>query len=145
MTTDRATTANIDTDIDIARAFFGELESAWNNADGAGYGRQFAEVADFVDIRGVHHHGTGAELGQGHQVIFDSVYRGSTIRYRVDGARRLDARTLLVHATATLDAPAAPPPVREAGAASSTAVLTCGDGRDDQWLCTAFHNTLVTG
>ena len=68
MTTDRLTTARIDTDIDVAQAFFGELERAWNNADGSGYGRQFAEVVDFVDIRVVHHHGTGAELGQGHQV-----------------------------------------------------------------------------
>jgi uncharacterized protein (TIGR02246 family) len=148
MITDRS---DIDTarsdrvDHETAESFFGDLERAWNSADGAAYGRRFAEVADFVDIRGVRHHGTGAVIGHGHQAIFDTVYRASTIRYRVDSVRRLDTRTLLVHATATLDAPAAPPPVRAAGAATSTAVLTRGAGGDDEWLCTAFHNTLVTG
>ena len=31
-----------------------ELEKAWNAADGAAFGRPFAEDADFVNIRGEH-------------------------------------------------------------------------------------------
>ena len=132
-------------DINIAQAFYADLERAWNDGNGAAYGCRFVDVADFVDIRGVHHRGSGSELGREHQAIFDTVYRDSTIRYRVDAARRLDERTLLVHATGTLDAPVAPPPVRAAGAVLSTAILIRRDGCDDQWLCTVFHNTLVTG
>lgn len=39
---------------ELPRDLVGELEKAWNTADGEGFGRPFAEDADFVNIRGEH-------------------------------------------------------------------------------------------
>jgi uncharacterized protein (TIGR02246 family) len=38
----------------IVSDIVGELERAWNAADGAAFARSFAEDADFVNIRGEH-------------------------------------------------------------------------------------------
>jgi uncharacterized protein (TIGR02246 family) len=54
------------------------LESAWNSADGAAYAAPFTPDADFVNIRGELHSGADA-IGAGHQGIFDSIYKGSTV------------------------------------------------------------------
>ncbi len=123
----------------IAKGIFGHLQDAWNAADGDAFGRPFAPQADFIDIRGEHHRAAGPEaIGAGHQAIFDSIYAGSTISYRVDAARPLGSSHLLVHATSTLDAPAGP----LAGINDSriSAILAWnGEG----WQIGALHNTLV--
>ena len=59
-----------------------ELEKAWNAADGARFGRPFAEDADFVNIRGEHLR-TREVIAKGHQAIFDTIYAGSVVRYQV--------------------------------------------------------------
>ena len=84
------------------------LERAWNSADGAAFGEPFADETDFVDIRGTHHRGDGVQVGQAHQAILDSIYRGSNVSYNVTSARRLGPGCLLAHATATLVAPSGP-------------------------------------
>ncbi len=38
----------------IAETLVGELEGAWNSADGVAYGKPFTAHADFVTIRGDH-------------------------------------------------------------------------------------------
>ncbi len=83
--------------------------------------------------------GGPAEIGADHQGIFDTIYRGSTIRYEVDGARVLGTGLVLAHGRATLDVPAGP--MAGVHHALSTVVIT----KDlDRWMATAFHNTLVT-
>jgi uncharacterized protein (TIGR02246 family) len=121
----------------IAIALLERLERAWNRSDGAAFGAAFAPDADFVDIRGGHHHGAAA-IGQGHQGIFDSIYAGSTVRYELDTARTVAPGCILAIVTSTLDAPAGP--LRGVHHARATALLT-EDG--DGWAVTAFHNTLV--
>jgi hypothetical protein len=37
----------------------------------------FTDDADFIDIRGSHHHGR-TEIGKGHQAIFDTIYKDQT-------------------------------------------------------------------
>lgn len=122
----------------VATELFGRLEHAWNEGDGPAFGEPFAEETDFVDIRGVHHHGNAEMVGAGHQAILDSIYQNSKVRYAVTGARALSPTTILVIATATLDAPQGP----LAGVNSSliTAVLSRAGAR---WAITAFQNTLV--
>ena len=122
----------------IATDLLAQLEAAWNAGDGAAYGAPFASDADFVDIRGDHHRGAAA-IGGGHQAVLDSIYRGSTTTYRVDGARHLAPACVLAHATATLDAPGGPLAGRHTS--TVTAVLVQGDAG---WRIAAFHNTLVT-
>jgi uncharacterized protein (TIGR02246 family) len=77
------------TPTELAGGLFAQLEAAWNAADGAAFGEAFSDEADFVDIRGAHHQGGGNDVGQNHQMIFDSIYKGSSVRYRVTDARAL--------------------------------------------------------
>lgn len=125
----------------VADGWYALIEAAWNAGDGAAFGAAFTEPCDLVDIRGVRHSGGPGLIGAGHQGIFDTIYRDSVIRYRVEQARWLDDDTLLAHGHATLDAPHAPPPVAGGASASST-VLLLRDG--PAWRCTAMQNTLVT-
>lgn len=124
----------------VAAAWYETIEAAWNAADGAAFGAAFTEPCEMVDIRGVLHDEGPVNLGQGHQQIFDTIYRESVIRYRVEHARRLDDDTVIAHGTGSLDAPHAPPPIAGGAMARSTVVLL-RDGAT--WRCTAMQNTLV--
>jgi uncharacterized protein (TIGR02246 family) len=133
---------DIDTTKDLrglATEFFNHLEAAWNAADGERFGAEFAEVTDFVNIRGEHLHGGTALIAAGHQGIFDTIYRGSTNSIHVDRVREVAPGCLLVHATSTLDAPTGPLAGRHQ--AKMSALLVEHDGT---WKATAFHNTLIT-
>ena len=120
-----------------ATEFYAGLERAWNAGDGGAYAADFAPDCDFVDIRGARHHSAGAVAG-GHQGIFDSIYRGSTVRYDVASVRQLADGVLLVQADAALQVPAGP--LAGSSRASSTAVLVQDGGR---WRAVLMHNTLV--
>ena len=125
----------------IAQHIFGRLEEAWNAADGTAYGKSFAEGADFIDIRGEHHHAAGPEvIGTGHQAILDTIYAGSKIRYSVQAVRSLGPDHLLVHATSTLDAPSGP--LAGTNQSRISAILV---KQGKAWKITALHNTLVAG
>jgi uncharacterized protein (TIGR02246 family) len=121
-----------------AIAFFRTLEEAWNAADGARFGAEFADVTDFVNIRGEHLHGGPAQIAAGHQGIFDTIYRGSTNRIQLDRVREVVPGCLLVHATSTLHAPTGP--LAGTNQARMSALLVEQGGA---WKATAFHNTLV--
>ena len=110
-----------------------ELERAWNLGDGAA----FADDADFVDIRGGRHRGRDT-VAAGHQALFDSLYAGSAIRYRLETARMITPGCLVAIAGATLDTPAGP--ASGTSHARLTAVLT---SNGEAWSVAAFHNTLV--
>lgn len=111
---------------------------AW--LDGAAFGARFADETDFVTVRGEHHHGDAAYIGRAHQGIFNSIYAGSTVRYRVDAARAIAPSVVVAVASSTLDAPTGP--LQGVNHSTITAVLTEQDGR---WSISAFHNTLVAG
>src|SRR6478609_2216040 len=132
---------NTETDNDPqvpASEFFANLEAAWNAADGARFGAEFADVTDFVNIRGEHLHGGQALIAAGHQGIFDTIYRGSKNRIHLDRVREIAPGCLLVHATSTLHAPIGP--LAGVNQARMTALLVEHDGA---WKATAFHNTLI--
>jgi uncharacterized protein (TIGR02246 family) len=122
----------------IAAARFEQIEQAWNRADGAAFGGAFADDTDFVNIRGAHHRGDGATIGHAHQGIFDSIYAGSTVHYRLDVAREIAPGCILAVATSTLDAPSGP--LQGVNNSRITAVIT---EQDDGWVIEAFQNTLV--
>ena len=124
---------------EVAASIFDHLEHAWNQHDGAAFGSVFADETDFVDIRGEHHHGDATMIDLGHQALFDSIYAGSTVRYRVERARRLEGGFIVAIAASTLDAPHGP--LKGRHESRMTAVLVA-DAR--RWRITAFQNTLVT-
>ena len=90
----------------IATTILERAERAWNDADGAAFGALFADESDFVNVRGEHHRGAD-NIGHGHQAIFDTIYAGSNVRYRLAVARPV-AGVILAVANATLDVPTGP-------------------------------------
>ena len=121
----------------IVSDIVGELERAWNSADGAAFARPFTDDADFVNIRGEHMR-TREVIGKGHQGIFNTIYKGSVVRYQVSAAREIAPAVLVAHVKSKLNAPTGP----LAGEHGSlfTVVLV---RQQDEWRIAAFHNTLV--
>jgi uncharacterized protein (TIGR02246 family) len=122
----------------IASTCVEQMERAWNRADGAAFGTVFADEADFVNILGEHHRGDGAIIGRAHQAIFDSIYAGSTIHYRLDVARMIAPGCVIAVVTSTLNAPTGP--LAGTNQSRFTATIVEHDGR---WSIAAFQNTLV--
>jgi uncharacterized protein (TIGR02246 family) len=114
-----------------------ELEKAWNAADGAAFARPFADDADFVNIRGELFH-TREAIANGHQVIFNTIYKGSVVRCHVVDVRAVTAEVLVAHVKSTLKAPTGP----LAGEHGSLFTLVLVRDHND-WRITAFHNTLL--
>ena len=121
----------------VAADVMARAEQAWNAGDGAAFGALFAAESDFVNVRAEHHRGREA-IGRGHQAIFDTIYAGSSVAYRVEMARPLGPDHILAVVGATLDAPSGP--LRGVNEARMTIVLA---PEGDDWKVTAFHNTLV--
>ena len=117
---------------------FAQLAQAWNDGDGARYGEQFTDEAHFVNIRGAHMQGAET-IARGHQGIFDSIYKGSTVRYSVIETEPITADCLLGMVHAELDAPSGP--LQGSHEALITTLLV-RDG--DRWKVRHFHNTLIT-
>ena len=125
------------TPTDIASSLFDRLEQAWNQADGDAFGAAFTDDCEFVDIRGTRHEGAPS-VAHGHQAIFDSIYAGSVIRYRVSSARTIAPGCVLAAATAILEAPGGPTPGVNRSQVTAVATEQAGD-----WAIAAFQNTLV--
>jgi len=123
----------------VAGTFYATIQAAWNAADGSAFGAAFGAGTNFVDIRGVRQEGGPHEIGTSHQGIFDSIYKGSEVRYDVETARALTDSVVVANARATLVAPAGP--LAGTNTAVSTVVLV---PEGDDWRAVAFHNTLVT-
>lgn len=121
----------------IVRTALEPLEAGWNSANGNTFAQSFADDADFVAIRGDHHQGKKTIAG-GHEAIFASIYRGSSIRYEVTAARRLNEQVILGHARSTLTAPSGP--LAGVHMALASVVLVQSEA---QWKIAAFHNTLL--
>jgi len=91
----------------IVSELVGELEKAWDVADGTAFARAFAEDADFVNIRGEHFR-TREVIAKGHDVIFNTIYRNSIVRYQVAGVRAIALGVLLARVKSNLQAPTGP-------------------------------------
>jgi uncharacterized protein (TIGR02246 family) len=63
-----------------------QLEAAWNKGDSAAWAGFFAEDVDFIHILGVHFTGRAA-VEKGHRMIWDTIYKGSTVKYAVEKIR----------------------------------------------------------
>ncbi|HEX9942280.1 MAG TPA: SgcJ/EcaC family oxidoreductase [Thermoanaerobaculia bacterium] len=121
----------------VASEIINHLERAWNAADGQAFGEPFTADADFVDIRGEYHRSREA-IAAGHQGIFDSIYKGSSMKYELLQARKLTDDVILAHSRGTLTAPAGPLAGTH-NAVQSLVLIREGNG----WKIASFHNTLV--
>ncbi|OXM48757.1 SgcJ/EcaC family oxidoreductase [Amycolatopsis alba] len=108
------------------------LEHAWNAGDGEAWAANFAEDVDFVDVVGRIQRGR-ATIARESQKIFDTIYRGSTLKIRQLSSRPLGGGIDLVHTETVLSIPAG----HLAGEQRGVQTQLIRDGR-----VVAFHNTI---
>ncbi|HEV7890607.1 MAG TPA: SgcJ/EcaC family oxidoreductase [Pyrinomonadaceae bacterium] len=114
-----------------------QLEAGWNAKSGAAFAKPFAEDADYVVINGTQIKGREA-IAQGHQGIFDTVFKDSTLSLSVKQVRMLRADVAVVHVSAHLKS------AQGAGAQEADAVITLVMTKESgAWKIAAFQNTSV--
>jgi uncharacterized protein (TIGR02246 family) len=133
------TITNTSDAVAVAEPILEQLEQAWNAGDGMGFAGPFADDADFVEIRGGHHHGAVA-VGRGHEAIFSTIYAGSTVDLALEKARTVGPGVVVALVHSTMTAPTGP--MRGVNQARMTMVIV---EEDERWAIKSFHNTLVAG
>jgi uncharacterized protein (TIGR02246 family) len=119
------------------RAAVEQLAKGWNAKSGAEFAKPFAEDADYVVINGMRIKGDKA-IADGHQGIFDSIYKNTTLTLAADSIRFLRPDVAVVHVSAALKIVEGE--TSRATDAKITLVMTKTNGR---WEIAAFQNTQV--
>ena len=110
-----------------------QMVSGWNTRSGALFATPFAEDADYVVINGNYIKGRVA-IEQGHQRIFDTVYKDTTLTLEVKQIRFLRPDIAVVHVSGRREGPA-----KEA---AQDAMITMVMTKEKQgWKIAAFQNT----
>jgi uncharacterized protein (TIGR02246 family) len=116
------------------RANVEQMVKGWNMKSGAEFSRPFAEDADFVVINGRHIKGHPA-IVEGHNRIFETIFKDSTLSCEVEQIRFLRPDVALVHMRSRLKVTST-----QTVNARITMVMT----KDNQkWKIAAFHNTQI--
>jgi uncharacterized protein (TIGR02246 family) len=116
---------------------FAQLEQAWNEADAERFGEFFTDDADFVNVHGEHCRGV-VPIVEGHNVIFDTVYKDSKVTYSVVQCEPISDGWLLGHVRTSLEVPAGPLQGRHTSIITVVAVET-----ESGLKVRAFHNTFT--
>jgi uncharacterized protein (TIGR02246 family) len=112
-----------------------QMETGWNTKSGAVFAKPFAEDADYVVINGNYIKGRPA-IENGHQRIFDTIYKDTNLTLTVKQIRflRADVAVVLVEGRRT-------GPTKEV---AQDAMLTLMMTKEKQgWVIAAFQNTAV--
>jgi uncharacterized protein (TIGR02246 family) len=132
-----AAVAAAETDEAAIRENVRQLEAGWNAKSGAQFARPFAADADYVVINGTYVKGREA-IAQGHQRIFDTFFKESTLSLSVKQVRMLRPDVAVVHVTATNKIP------RGAETHTVDAFITLVMTKESgTWKIAAFQNTGV--
>jgi uncharacterized protein (TIGR02246 family) len=140
------------TDERAIRDIIARAEAAWNAGDSAGFTAAMADDVDFINVLGEHHQGRET-VERGHRHIFDTIYKGSRVRYAIEQVRfvRPDVVLAFIHARliSRLPANAVASAMRQTQMADEmhesearpTMILAKDAGR---WRIAAFQNTSVS-
>ena len=112
-----------------------QMETGWNTKSGALFAKPFAEDADYVVINGSYIKGRAA-IEAGHQRIFDTIYKDTTLSLTVKQIRFLRPDVAVVHVSGQRVGPTKDVVTD----AMITIVMT---KQKDGWLIAAFQNTAV--
>jgi uncharacterized protein (TIGR02246 family) len=125
------------TDEQVLRDVVAKLEAAWNKGDSVAWAGFFAEDVDFIHILGVHYTGRAA-VENGHRMIWDTIYKGSVVKYAVEKIRPAgpDAAVVFVLGAMTFFDNGVE---RHIKARPTMTVQRI----DDVWQIVVFQNTLV--
>ncbi len=109
------------------------MVTGWNTKSGSDYAQAFAEDADFVVITGAYVKGR-AEIEKGHQQIFDTIFKDTTVSLNIKQIRFLRPDVAVVHATGRRDGPT--------NDLKQGAIITMVMTKEKQgWKIAAFQNT----
>jgi uncharacterized protein (TIGR02246 family) len=117
-----------------------QLEAGWNAKSGEQFAKPFAEDADYVVINGMHIRGRDA-IGKGHQQIFDTFMKGTTLGLSVKQTRYVRPDVAVVHVGAHLKQGQSAAGGAQEGEGSITLVMSKEKGG---WQIVAFQNTAVS-
>ncbi|MEU6080931.1 SgcJ/EcaC family oxidoreductase [Streptomyces sp. NPDC047108] len=111
-----------------------EMARSWGAGDAASFAANFSETCDFTTVRGEKSPGRDA-IAAGHDRLFRTAYRGTTLDARVTGIRPLRPGLAAVNATSSIVGTDGAPLV-------STHALAVVERAEDTgaWQITAFHN-----
>jgi uncharacterized protein (TIGR02246 family) len=123
--------------VEVATALVHALETAWNAGDATAFGARFSLYADFVNTQGQYHRGRQA-ITWGHTYLFQTMFKGSNVRYDVINCRILVPGLISAQIAATLNCPEG----LMAGENKATLSIVARE-KDGDWLIEIFHNTLV--
>ena len=112
-----------------------QMETGWNTKSGSLFAKPFAEDADYVVINGMYIKGRAA-IEAGHQRIFDTIYKDTTLSLTVKQIRFLRPDVAVVHVSGQRVGPTKD----VVNDAMITIVMT---KQKDGWLIAAFQNTAV--
>jgi uncharacterized protein (TIGR02246 family) len=112
------------------------MEDGWNTKSGALFAKPFAEDADYVVINGMQLKGHEA-IATGHQRIFDTIYKDTTLSLTVKQIRFLRPDVAVVHVTGQRVGPTKD----VVNDAMITLIMT---KEKSGWVIAAFQNTQIT-
>lgn len=115
------------------RAVVAGLAAAWNAGDGAAFAAAFAEDAVFVDIKANRDDGRDA-IRTRHVWLYETVFRGTTVRYDLLDAAHASPALVLAHVAAHVE-------VKDAVLHTLASCLFRHDGAG--WQVLMFHNTAL--
>ena len=114
------------------------MQEGWNMKSGALFAKPFADDADYVIINGVQITGKAA-IAAGHQRIFDTIYKDSTLTLTVKQIRFLRPDIALVHTSSHNTIRHGEEKLEHAATISLVMVKNKGE-----WKIAAFQNTEIT-
>lgn len=123
----------------MIRANVRQMEKGWNAKSGAEFAKPFAEDADYVVINGLHIKGRDANA-EGHQRIFDTIYKNIDITLVVERIRFLRPDVAIVHVAAARKSTAQEAVSNTTMNARITMTMVKNKGK---WEIAAFQNTQI--
>lgn len=119
----------------ILRQSVAQMMAGWNAKSGEQFAAPFAADADYVVVNGMKVKSRRA-IAEGHQQIFDTFYKDSSLTLAIDTIRYLRPDVAVVHVNAKLKIGGRP----EDSLARLTLVAAKNAGR---WEIAAFQNTAI--
>ena len=118
---------------DEIKQLWDRMAQGWAAGSGAEFAAVFAPDTAFVNVRGQEQHGREA-VAAGHQALFETRYRGTTLTADVRSVRFITDDAAVVHIVSTVHGPGD----SAMGTHAQAVVERCAG----EWLITAFHNMI---
>lgn len=134
---EKAKTTDTSKDEAAIRANVEQMVKGWNTKSGEEFAKPFAENSDYVVVNGLHIKGR-ADNAKGHQQIFDTIYKNSSVSVVVEQIRFLRPDVALAHVHSTLKFTQGD--VTQTHNSRITLVMVKNDGK---WEIAAFKNTAI--